>query len=177
MGSFPAKSRFYTVILACGTVFTFAAAAGRFDRPWSGPQVTVAVLLYALIILAEFFEISLPQTTKYSINVSVGAALALAAGLTLGPVHGGLVVMAAHLTESIYVRRYWLKSFVNLCNYGLSTVAGSAVYWLLADNAVTPVRNATNLIAVIVASAVFVLINSGGVVLVLAPVLGTSPLQ
>jgi HD-GYP domain-containing protein (c-di-GMP phosphodiesterase class II) len=136
----------------------------------------VAVFLGGMLVLSEVFDISFPHTVT-TISVSVGSPLALAAGLSLGPAHGAMVVMAATLIESVWRKRQPLKAVVNVANFGLATLLSAMVYEVVRQAGVSPLGSLRNMGAVVLASGVFVLINATALAVIVAPVVGVTPWQ
>jgi len=163
-------------MLVLVTAWAFSLAA-QSDSPlrYGGHDGAVAIFLFFMIVLAEVLDIAVPHPVV-TFTVSVGAALALASGLFLGPVPGGVVVMAGILTEGLVKRRSPLKTVVNVADLGLATVTAGSAYLVLADTALSPLGSSGNMVALVVASVVFTFINSWTLALIVAPVIGTSPL-
>lgn len=175
MGALPLTSRVGTILLVVATGAAYWLAL-RSDRPrLGGEDIAVAIILGALIVFAEVFDISFPHAAG-EFHVSVAAPLALAAGLQLGPLVGGVVVMTAILAESVYARRTPVKAIVNVVNLGLVTLLGAAVYELVAGVG-TALDNLRNMAAVVAAGLVFTLVNVSTLSVIVAPIVGTSPLR
>ena len=62
-----------------------------------------------MIVVAEVLDVSFPQGGQ-TFTVSVSAAFCFAAGLTVGPVLGGIVVALAHTIDGIIARRQPIKT-------------------------------------------------------------------
>ena len=176
MSAVPLRSRVYALLLVAVTATGMAAAVDGNDFDWTRERVTISIILFGMIILAEFFDISFPGALAFA--VSVGAALCLAAGLQLGPVLGATIVMTAHLVEGLYARRQPFKTIVNVTNHGLSTLASAVVYHALATGGSdpTPLSSPQNVLALVLAAVVFILVNSWALMLIVAPVVGTTAL-
>jgi putative nucleotidyltransferase with HDIG domain len=129
-----------------------------------------------MILVAEVLDVSFPQAGQM-FNVSVSAAFCFAAGLTIGPVLGGIVVALAHIIDGVIARRLPIKTIVNSAGVGLSTIASAALYFALADTARSPIGSYQNLLAVILSGTLFALINSGTLAVIVAPVVGISPFE
>jgi putative nucleotidyltransferase with HDIG domain len=175
----PLKTRVYTLLLVVITVAA-AAIAWRAEYqtfPTNQPSfLIIAGILLVMIVISEVLDVSFPQAGE-TFTVSVSAAFSFAAGLTLGPVLGGLVVALAHIIDGVIARRLAIKTTVNAASVGLSTVAGAALYFALADPAHSPIGSYLNLFAVILAGTLFALINAGSLAIVVAPVVGISPFE
>ena len=136
----------------------------------------IAGILLVMIVVAEVLDVSFPQAGE-AFNVSVSAAFGFAAGLTIGPVLGGIVVALAHIIDGVIARRQAIKTTVNSAGMGLSTIASAALYFALADPAQSPIGSYQNLLAVILSGTLFALINAGSLAIIVAPVVGISPLE
>nr|MDQ3045659.1 HD-GYP domain-containing protein [Chloroflexota bacterium] len=166
------RSHIYTVLLGIAAAAALLAAP-RYGVGWTPSSALIALILLALIVLAEQLDISIPRTNGI-FDISVGAPLALAAGLALGPVPGTLIVVVAHLVDSILSRRVLLKSSVNIFDLGLSTLLSAWLYWSFADPAHSALGTARNLLLLIIAGVIFTLVNTTALVIVVAPLVGQS---
>jgi putative nucleotidyltransferase with HDIG domain len=179
----PLKTRVYTLLLV---LITVAAGAILWRAEYQTfptndanlrELLIVAGILLVMIVVAEVLDVSFPQAGQ-TFTVSVSAAFCFAAGLTIGPVLGGLVVALAHIIDGVIARRPAIKTTVNSAGIGLSTIASAALYFALADAAPqSPIRSYQNLLAVILAGTVYALINSGTLAIIVAPVMGISPFE
>ena len=184
MGAVPLRSKLYATALVVATTALLLVAADREHVDWAGfshlsrshqwDLVGTGVILFGMILLAEFFDITFPGALAFA--VSVGAALALAAGLQLGPFFGPIVVLVAHLVEGLYSRRQPFKTVVNVANYALSTFASAVLYHSLVDNDLTPLKTIANTSALVLAAITFIMVNTWTLSLIVAPVVGTTPL-
>jgi putative nucleotidyltransferase with HDIG domain len=164
------KSHFYTAMLACATTGALFIAP-RDGLGWSASSAATGLILLALLILAEQLDISIPRTDGVFF-VSVGAPLALAFGLALGPIPGTLLVMVAHLVDSILSRRMLLKSCVNIFDLGLSTLLSAWLYWSFADPAVSALGSPQNMILLFAIGVIFTIFNATMLIVVVAPLVG-----
>jgi hypothetical protein len=133
--------------------------------------LVVAGILLVMIVVAEVLDVSFPQAGQ-AFNVSLSAAFCFAAGLTIGPVLGGIVAALAHIIDGVIARRQAIKTTVNSAGIGLSTIASAALYFALAEPAQSPIGSYQNLLAVILSGTVYKLINTGSLAIIVAPVLG-----
>jgi len=173
----PLKTRVYTLLLVLITVAA-AAIASRAEYQIFLTNLTdllfIAGILLVMIVVAEVLDVSFPQAGQ-TFTVSVSAAFCFAAGLTIGPVLGGIVVALAHTIDGVIARRQAIKTTVNAAGMGLSTIASAALYFSLADPAQSPIGSYQNLLAVILSGTLFALINAGSLAVIVAPVVGISP--
>jgi putative nucleotidyltransferase with HDIG domain len=178
----PLKTRVYTLLLVLITVAS-AAVVWRAEYqtfPTNDKSLTnlliAAGISLVMIVVAEVLDVSFPQAGE-AFNVSVSAAFCFAAGLTIGPVFGGIVVALAHTIDGVIARRPAIKTTVNAAGMGLSTIASASLYFTLADPAETTIASYQNLLAVILSGALFALINAGSLAVIVAPVVGISPFE
>jgi putative nucleotidyltransferase with HDIG domain len=173
----PLKTRVYTLLLVLITVAA-AAIASRAEYQIFLTNLTdllfIAGILLVMIVVAELLDVSFPQAGQ-TFTVSVSAAFCFAAGLTIGPVFGGIVVALAHTIDGVIARRQAIKTTVNAAGMGLSTIASAALYFSLADPAQSSIGSYQNLLAVILSGTLFALINAGSLAVIVAPVVGISP--
>src|SRR5215211_7242275 len=172
----PLKTRVYTLLLVLTTA---VAAVIVFRRDY---QISVtnlpftACILFVMILIAELLEVSFPQGGQ-TFAVSVSAAFCFAAGLTAGPLLGGLVGALAYGIDGIIARRQPIKTLVNSAGMALSTIVSGAVYLELAEPGPSTIGSYKNLLAAVLAAAIYTLINSGSLALIVAPVMGVGPIQ
>src|SRR5215213_6156807 len=175
----PLKTRVYTLLLVLITVAA-AAIASRAEYQIFLTNLTdllfIAGILLVMIVVAEVLDVSFPQAGQ-TFTVSVSAAFCFAAGLTIGPVLGGLVVALAHIIDGVIARRPAIKTTVNAAGIGLSTLASAALYLALADPAEWQIGNPRNLLTVFLSGTLFALINAGSLAVIVAPVMGISPFE
>ena len=60
---------------------------------------------------------------------------------------------------------------------GLSTIVSGALYFEIAEPGQSTIGNYQNLLAVVLAAAVYTVINTGSLALIVAPVMGVSPVE
>ncbi|MGH2531600.1 MAG: HD domain-containing phosphohydrolase [Thermomicrobiales bacterium] len=176
MSDIPLITKVYSGILLLVTVVVVGGTAWRGSEWFSRDDLLTAVLLAVLIVLVETFEIEFPQP-KFQVFITVGAILAFASGLTLGPVLGALVVIVAELISDTWQRLGLIQILVNASNLGLATFLGAQVYEWLAAGASTPLDSARALGASAVGAIVYTMVNTGVLSVILSPVIGDSPLS
>jgi HD-GYP domain-containing protein (c-di-GMP phosphodiesterase class II) len=172
----PLKTRVYTLLLVLTTA---VAAVIVFRRDYQISATNLALtagILFVMILIAEVLEVSFPQGGQ-TFAVSVSAAFCFAAGLTAGPLLGGLVGALAYAVDGIIARRQPIKTVVNSAGMGLSTIVSGALYFELAEPGQSTIGNYQNLLAAVLAAAVYTLINTGSLALIVAPVMGVSPVE
>jgi len=172
----PLRTRVYTVILVLVTAAAFAAAWYRSPQALGSGHLITAAILLVMILVAELLDVSFPHSV-ITFHVSVSAAFCFAAGLTAGPLLGGIVVALAHIIDGLYTRREPIKTVVNATSHGLSTVVSGIVYFALADPGQSTLGSLRNVLVAIFAAAVYTLINTGSLALIVSPVMGIGPFQ
>jgi HD-GYP domain-containing protein (c-di-GMP phosphodiesterase class II) len=176
MSDIPLKTRIYTSLLALVTAAVIGGAALADDQWYSRDDLLTALLLAVMIVLVEKFEIDFPHST-FQFSITVGAILAFASGLTLGPVLGALVVIVAELVSDTWDRLQPIQILVNATNLGLATFLGAQVYEWLAGGATTPLDSAQAMFATVVGALVYTMVNTWVLAVIIAPVVGDSPLN
>jgi HD-GYP domain-containing protein (c-di-GMP phosphodiesterase class II) len=172
----PLKTRVYTLLLVLITAAAFATVFRREYQVFATNLLLTAGILFVMILIAEVLEVSFPQGGQ-TFAVSVSAAFCFAAGLTAGPLIGGLVGALAYAMDGIIARRQPIKTVVNSAGMGLSTIVSGALYFELAESGQSTIGNYQNLLAAVLAAAVYTLINTGSLALIVAPVMGVSPVE
>jgi putative nucleotidyltransferase with HDIG domain len=176
MSDMPLKTRVYTLLLVLLTAAAFAIAWRAGHQDFDTNLLVTAGILLAMIVVAEVLDVSFPQSVM-TFHVSVSAAFCFAAGLTVGPVLGGIVVALAHIIDGAIARRQPIKIAVNAAGLGLSTIASGALYFELAEPGRSTIGSYQNLLAAVLAAAVYTLINTGSLALIVSPVMGIGPLE
>src|SRR5215216_1036292 len=130
MRDIPLQSRIYTALLTVITAIVLGDAIVNhrstiLDDKWVWKT---AIILAGMIIICEKFEIDFPHATL-QFSISVSAILALACGLTLGPLYGALVVLFAELVSDVWMKLKPIQILVNATNLALATYCGAAVYF------------------------------------------------
>ena len=179
MSEIPLKTRVYTLLLvlitAAASAIAWRAEYQNFPTDLTDLLIIAGIFL-VMIVVAEVLDVSFPQAGQ-TFTVSVSAAFCFAAGLTIGPVFGGIVAALAHIIDGLIARRQPIKTTVNSAGIGLSTIASAALYFALAEPAQSPIGSPRNLLAVVLSGALFALINSGSLAVIVAPVMGISPFE
>ncbi len=176
MSELPLRTRVYTLLLVIVTSVAFAVTWSQSQQSFDTNHLLTAGILLVMILAAELLDVSFPHSV-ITFHVSVSAAFCFAAGLTAGPLLGGLVVALAHFADGVYVRRELIKTIVNAAGLGLSTLVSGTVYLQIADLERSTVGSVQNIIAAVVAATVYTLVNTGTLALIVAPVMGLSTFQ
>jgi HD-GYP domain-containing protein (c-di-GMP phosphodiesterase class II) len=171
----PLKTRVYTLLLVLTTAASLAIVFQREYQVIAENFLITAIILLIMIVVAEYLDVSFPQG-GHTFTVSISAAFCFAAGLTIGPFLGGLVVALAHAIDGTIARRQPIKTIVNSAGMGLSTIVSSALYLEIADPGQSAIGSYQNLLTAVLAAATFTVINTGSLALIVAPVMGVSPL-
>jgi putative nucleotidyltransferase with HDIG domain len=172
----PLKTRVYTLLLVLITAMALAIAWRVNNQVFDTNLLVTAGILMVMIVIAEVLDVSFPQSVM-AFTVSVSAAFAFAAGLTAGPAIGGMVVALAYALDAIIARRQLIKIVVNAAGMGLSAITSSALYFALADPGRSTIGSLQNLLVAVLAAAVYTLINTGSLALIVAPVMGIGPIE
>ena len=176
MSDMPLKTRVYTLLLVLTTAAALAIVFHRQYQVFAANLLITAGILLVMIVVAEYLDVSFPQGGQ-TFTVSVSAAFCFAAGLTAGPLIGGLVGALAYAIDGIIARRQPIKTVVNSAGMGLSTIVSGALYFEIAEPGQSTIGNYQNLLAAVLAAAVYTLINTGSLALIVAPVMGVSPVE
>jgi putative nucleotidyltransferase with HDIG domain len=164
------------VILVLATAAAFAGAWFRSQHTLDSGHLITAAILLVMILVAELLDVSFPHSV-ITFHVSVSAAFCFAAGLTAGPLLGGIVVALAHTLDGLYARREPIKTIVNAASHGLSTSVGGLAYFALADPEQSTLGSLRNVSVAIFAAIVYTVINTGSLALIVSPVMGIGPFE
>lgn len=170
MGVIPTSVRFWLLALTTATATSIGVGLTS-NQTVSQQDWLVAFALLILIVIVERLDIRFPISSG-SLGVSVGAPLALAAAMQLGVGIAALIVLIGHITDSILARRDPIKSLTNVGTFVCATAAGGGIYALLADPALSPLGSIKNLACALLASVVFVLVSTGTMTVIVAPIVG-----
>lgn len=170
MGVIPTSARFWLLGLAAATATTLGVGLTS-TQTVSQQDWFVALALLLIIIIVERLAIRFPISSGY-VRVSIGAPLGLAAAMHLGVGIAALIVLIGHITDSILARRDPVKSLTNVGTFVCATAAGGGLYALLADPDLSPLGSIQNLLAAFLASVAFVLVSTGAMTLIVAPIVG-----
>lgn len=137
-----------------------------------GNTIVTAIILLLLIILAEQLAIDLP--IPYArVTVSVSSALTFAAVLTVGPVLGVVIAVAATLADDLIDKREPVKMWANVSNFALQGIIAGPIYFLLAEKG-SPLESLRNFGVMLLAAFVSSGIETVLLALVLSVAMGTS---
>jgi hypothetical protein len=165
------------IAVVTGCVVTIAILGRSVEWPELTPEnLLLAVILIALIISADFFDIDAPLASA-RVTVSVSAALSFGAAITLGPLAGAVISGVSALTVEVIQRREVVKLIVNVTNYAFATFMGGFVYHSISDPLFSPIGSWQNAAALLLAASTYTVVDSGIISLVLSQVLETSPFQ
>ncbi|MER3484674.1 MAG: hypothetical protein C4345_00550, partial [Chloroflexota bacterium] len=173
MDEVPLKTRIWASVFAVITLMAMASAAITDGIGWPWTEFFFAAFIVIGIITVEYFKIELPAAS-FGLYLTLGAVLCLAAALALDPLLASLAVFSASILADIVNRFRPLQILVNATNVALATLAAAVAYHLIADPTLTPLGSTTNIAAAFIAAIVYSLVNTGGLAIVVAPVLGES---
>jgi HD-GYP domain-containing protein (c-di-GMP phosphodiesterase class II) len=174
MRDIPVRTRIYVCALVAITSVVLFAAYLRYGFGWTTAEAQTGVLLFAMIAVAERFRIDFPNRS-FHFSVSVGAILSLGTAFTLDPFHSALIVITANIIVDVSNRLRPIQIVVNAANLGLATFLAGTAYWAIAGNAHSPIDTMPALIATIVASTTYTIANLGTLSIIVAPVVGETP--
>jgi HD-GYP domain-containing protein (c-di-GMP phosphodiesterase class II) len=174
MTTIPRQTRIYAAILAGVTLLVLAVGIWRHDLHVTRSQALVGVLILAIIVVVEQFQIDIPSRT-FHFSVSVGSVLALGAAFALPPLQSLIVVVVANVIVDAIARLRPIQLIVNGSNLGLSTFVASVSYGLVSGHAQSPLDNFRSIAATIVASTLYNLVNVGALSIIVGPVIGETP--
>lgn len=174
MNDIPIKTRVYAAVLVVLTAAVLGTSYNRSGLSWTSNDARIAIILFLMIAVAERYRIDFPNRV-FHFSVSVGAILSLGTAFTLHPLQSAIIVIAANLVVDLSNRLKPLQLVVNTANLGLATFLASSVYWAIAGNANSPVDTLPALLATVVASTTYTLANLGTLSIIVAPVVGETP--
>ncbi len=170
-------ARVYAMVIALTTfsaVLLGVAGPHMWTPELKGRTLLLAAAITILISAGEFFATDLPQTSVH-VTMSVSSSLCLAAAVTFGPLFGALVAGIGALIVELMQRRAPIKLCVNVNNYIVSVFVAGWTYTQLADLSRTPISSAQNIIATLVTVAVFDVVSTGLMAIILSQVVATTP--
>jgi HD-GYP domain-containing protein (c-di-GMP phosphodiesterase class II) len=176
MAGVPLRTRIAAIVLAMVSLTALAWGVVYYGVEWSRDDMFLAVLLCAMIVLLEKFSVDFPHA-EFQFAVSISAVLALAAGLTFGPVLAALVVAIGTLVDDLWEHLQPIQILVNASNLGLATFLAAASYGWVADEQYSPLGDPRNMAAAVIASIVYTMVNTWSLAIVVAPVVGESTLR
>ncbi len=174
MTTIPQKTRLYAaslIAIAC-TVLTFGAM--RDGLSWTSSELVLGIIIFVMIAFAERFQVDIPNRS-FHFSVSVGAVLALGAAFTLPPIKSAIVVIASALLVDLLARLRPIQLLVNVFNLGLATFVASITYEYVSHHAHTPIDDYRAVVATIIASIVYTILNLGALSIIVGPVVGETP--
>jgi len=175
MTTIPRQTRLYAAILAVTASTLLVLGALRDGLTWTSNQAALSFILLVMITLVERFQVDIPNRS-FHFSVSVGSVLSLGAAFALPPIQSAIVVVATALIVDVVARLRPLQILVNVANLGLATFVASLTYEMASNHAHTPLNDVRSVVATIVASVVYTVINLGALSIIVAPVVGETPI-
>ena len=169
----PIRAR-VALVAALAAASTLAGTASAESDGLTTHDWWVALAFCAMLLVVERIDVTLPIGSG-SVTTSMGTPVALATGIYLGPGAGALVVLVAHLLDSIIAQRDAIKSATNISTHTLATAAGATAYRLLGDADASALATPTNVAALIAAGLVFFVASSCAFAFIISPALGIRP--
>jgi HD-GYP domain-containing protein (c-di-GMP phosphodiesterase class II) len=176
MDGIPLRTRIYVYLLGVAFAVGVALSYSRQGFEWSAWQTQVAAILVVMIAGVERYKVEFPSRFTH-FRFTVGAILCLGAALALEPLQAATTVVVASLVVDLSARLQPIQWVNNVANIGLSTLTASHIYWVFAGDADTPLDTVPGLLGTVVASVAYTVINLGALALIVAPVLGESPVS
>lgn len=170
MAPIPSRVRIWLFLLVAAAIVSAGAGLSGGQALSNADWWVVGALLLVIVVI-ERLDISIPVASE-TLRVSVGAPLALAAAMYLGVGLGCLIVLTAHLVDSILARRDPLKSITNIATFVTATAVGGWIYAWLAHDGVSPVGSIHNLGVALLASLVYVAVSTISMAAIVAPIIG-----
>lgn len=171
MADVPLRTRLNAFVLAVISLIALAGGFLHYGTDWTRNDIIVAVLLCIVFVLAEKFSVDFPQAA-FDLSVSVSAIIALAAGLTCGPVLAALVVLIGSLVVDTWLHLQPIQVAVNASNLSLAAFCAAVSYGWFANVEETPLHDPRNMAAAVIASIVYTMINTWSLAIVIAPLVG-----
>ncbi len=168
--NFPLRVRIWLVGL-CAVAAMSIGVGLRTSDPLTLSDGFVALSLLLVILVIERLDVSIPISSG-TLRVSAGAPVALAAAMHFDVGLGCLIVLTAHVLDSVLARRDPIKSVTNIATFVTATAVGGFVYAQIADLSASPIGSAINLVASLAASAAFVAVSTASVAMIVAPIIG-----
>ncbi len=174
MTAIPRQTRLYAALLAAITGVVLTLGAIRDGLFWTSNQLVLGFIIFAMIALVERFQVDIPNRS-FHFSVSVGAVLSLGAAFSLPPIQSAIVVIASALLVDVFARLRPIQLLVNVANLGLATFVASITYRYVSGHAHTPLDDFRAVVATVIASVVYTILNLGALSVIVAPVVGETP--
>lgn len=175
MKAIPNTSKAYVALLCMATTAILGRAFVKNGFSFSENEALLGIVLLAMIILVERFRVEF-RNRSFQFSTSASTILALGASFALSPLQSACIVIAAGLVGDLSFRLRPIQMMTNAANLGLATFLASLAYHRISGDAISPLQSPSSFGATIVASVVYTVVNIGALSLIVAPVIGETPI-
>lgn len=166
MKSLPRSARIYIAVLGLAAS---GGALGAFIALARSPKAWFLVALFgALVCLADLFPIVFPFPGAESAETTVSGAIKAAAAVLFGPTVAVCATLLGTLTAELLLRRAWYKTLFNVAQMTLTFGVMGVYYHAVSDGSPSPLHSLANIGGLFVLAAVYFVLNTGMVSLVVA---------
>lgn len=147
-------------------------------KPHIQPEHILGMLFWIiLIVIAEFKPIMIPRWNQVN-EITVSFVPHLSAIFLIGPEKSTWIAVLATLVVEAISRRAWYKALFNAGQYGLTVyISGLAFYWLKSSPGETSLNILADLPAVLLASSIYIFLNTFFISTVISLSSGKGPLD
>lgn len=170
MSATPLQLRLWFLV-ACAAAASYAAFRLCAIQSLTSGELAVAAALLIVLTSIERMDITIPISST-TLRVSVGASVALASAMFLGPWFGCVVVFIGHLIDSLLARRDPVKSITNVAINVATTALSGLLYQATSNADISPVGSTQNIAASLGASTVHVVVSTLLMAMIVAPIIG-----
>lgn len=172
MRSLPLFARLFVscVVLGAAALLLLVTPSTPFDEPYS---LVTSIILTLVLGIVDIYRVRLPYRAENSVSMAVGFGMVL----LLGP---GLACWAAAITyflTDLYLKKPWYKALFNSANavlyFGLAGLAYQSVY----DGSGLPLSSVRNTLALLLAMAICLMVNTLAVSTIIGLLNQQSPWQ
>ena len=174
MPAIPRQTRIYAALLTTIGCVVAALCVVHNGLSWTSSELALAFIIFAMIAAVERFQVDIPNRS-FHFSISVGSVLSLGAAFALPPILSALVVVLSALLIDGLARLRPIQVVVNVVNLGLATLVAAMTYEFVSGHARTPLDDFRAVAATIIASIVYTILNLGALSIIVAPVVGETP--
>ena len=166
-GAVPVVS-WYGPLLALLTAVPAAAATTKgYAHDANGTLIYSIVIASLLLLGADLFKIQLPLG-RGAAHFSVGSIVALGVAIWLGPTYTAAIYATTAFIASVRHLRNFRLALENAASVALSTVIAGWAWWALVPEGAVPLTSIRTSWVLVVAAALYSVINFGTVVIATA---------
>jgi putative nucleotidyltransferase with HDIG domain len=155
MRSLPLSARLFVwcIILAGASLLLLLTPSVPFDQP---QPIIASIILTLAIGIVDTYRVRLPYEAENSVSMSVAFAMVLlfAPGLACWA-----AAIAAYLAD-VYLKKPWYKALFNSANAALSFGLAGLTYQSAYDGSGLPLSSVRNILALLLAMAICLMINT-----------------